>query len=236
MRYYFSITVLTFGLVISSLGVSAQVINAGVGGNNTMNLLHRLNKDVLEQHPDLVILMVGTNDMLNSKKMISYKKYEDNLVTLVRKIKEKGSEIVLMSPPPADSVYLFERHDKNLFNESPNEKLDSVRKINLRIAVNHDLKFIDLYQVFTDLNLPKHNTDLFIRNQKNSGVSDGVHPTELGYHLIGEIVFYFLKENQLVQKQQKIVCFGDSITKGSGAKGKTYPVILQNLINDYDHK
>ncbi|HEX2949579.1 MAG TPA: GDSL-type esterase/lipase family protein, partial [Armatimonadota bacterium] len=42
----------------------SEVLNAGVGGNNTRMLLERLDADVLAQHPDLVVLMVGTNDAL----------------------------------------------------------------------------------------------------------------------------------------------------------------------------
>ena len=42
------------------------VINAGVGGNTTRNLLKRVKKDVLAKKPDVVVMMVGTNDALNS--------------------------------------------------------------------------------------------------------------------------------------------------------------------------
>jgi len=51
------------------LPVKGQVINSGIKGNTTTDILGRLKKDVLDKKPDLVILMVGTNDMLNSKKM-----------------------------------------------------------------------------------------------------------------------------------------------------------------------
>lgn len=209
---------------------ASQVINAGVGGNNTDNLLARLEKDVLSKKPDLVILMVGTNDLLNSKKMISYQRYQQNLKQLVKAITENGSEMVLMSSPPVDSTYLFERHDRKLFDAAPNVKMDSARNIVAQIANEHNLKFIDLYQVFSDMDLPKHNEDLFFRNQKNVGVHDGVHPTTLGYHFIGETVFYFLKEHKLLKPNQKLMCFGDSITRGGGT---TYPQILESKIKMY---
>lgn len=221
------------------LNIYAQVVNAGVGGNSTVNLLERLDTDVLQQAPDLVILMVGTNDMLNSKKMISYGQYEKNLRKLVQKIRDKGAAILLMSSPPVDSVYLFERHDKKMFTEVPNVKLDTVRQITVRIAKEHELKHLDLYQVFSEMNLPKHNEDLFFRNPKNSKVRDGVHLTALGYQFIGELVFHYLKENKLLKVGKKIVCFGDSITNGGGINGeitaeaKNYPSILYGLILEH---
>lgn len=225
--------------LFAATNTSAQVINAGVGGNSTINLLKRLEVDVLQKTPDLVILMVGTNDMLNSKKMISYSIYESNLKEIVQKIKANGSKIVMMAPPPADSTYLYERHDRKSYQEVPNEKLDSIRRIITKVADENNLGYIDLFQAFSDRNLPQHNQDLFIKNERNSGVRDGVHPTSLGYRFIAEIVFDYLKSNTLLKEDQKVICFGDSITRGGGTKksnsilNRNYPAILSELIDEY---
>ena len=40
-------------------------INAGVGGNTVINLLNRLDDDVLSQEPDGVFLMIGGNDAIS---------------------------------------------------------------------------------------------------------------------------------------------------------------------------
>lgn len=228
------LVVINFAVVLSS---NAQVINAGVGGNSTVNLLQRLESDVLQHKPDLVILMVGTNDMLNSKKMISYQLYKNNLNKILERIKENGANVLLMSSPPVDSVYLFDRHDKELFKEAPNVKLDSARHIVASLAYENDLEYLDLFQVFQDLKLPKHNEDKYFRNEKNSGAKDGVHPTSLGYRFIAETVFECLKEKRILEEHLKIICFGDSITYGSGVKnggtveGENYPAVLLSLID-----
>jgi len=39
-----------------------EIINAGVGGDTVVNLLRRLDVDVLSHHPDAVFVMVGGND------------------------------------------------------------------------------------------------------------------------------------------------------------------------------
>ena len=222
-----------------TMNLEAQVINSGIGGNNTVNLLARLEQDVLVHHPDLVILMVGTNDMLNSKKMISYPEYTQNLKSIVSQIMAKGAKVLLMCPPPVDSIYLFQRHDRSLFQEVPNEKMDSVSQIVQQIAKSSGSDCLNLFQKFNELNLPRHNQDLFFRNEMNSGKPDGVHPTPLGYRFIAESVFQFLKSTDLLKKDVKIVCFGDSITYGSGANGggtvagETYPAVLSSLIINY---
>lgn len=214
------------------------ILNKGVGGNTTADLLKRLQVDVIDEKPDLVILMIGTNDMLNSRKMISYETYKSNLTRIVNTIKKNKSEVLLMGSPTVDSVYLFERHDKNLFKETPNKKIDTAIDMVKQVAIEQNVLFFNLNQSFKTKELPKHNEDLYIRNPKNSNAKDGVHPTPLGYKFIAEELYNFLSKEGLVHKYTKIICFGDSITKGSGAKGggtvtgENYPSFLNKMINN----
>ncbi|QWX84983.1 hypothetical protein H0I23_04925 [Cellulophaga sp. HaHaR_3_176] len=233
------ITTILFLWCVFSSTVKSQVINAGVSGNTSSNLLNRLEHDVLEQQPNVVIIMVGTNDMLNSKKMISYSTYEENLSTLIKAIKNRSSKVLLVAPPTVDSTYLFERHDRKLFRELPNVKLDTVRSVMIRLANEFNVDFVDVYQEFVNLHLPQHNEDLVIRNEKNSDRKDGVHLTALGYKMLTQSIFTALKSNDLLQENQKIICFGDSLTFGAGLKmggaviGESYPSVLQKLILEH---
>lgn len=224
-----SLNDLSINCIVTNSEKTTKVINAGIGGNTTKDLLKRIDKDVLAKKPNLVIMMVGTNDMLNSKKMLNYKTYTSNLEMLIKKIKSSGSQLVLMTPIPADSIYLFERHDKSLFKEMPNQKIDKVVDIVKKLAQENSVYFYNLNKEFKILNLPQHNQDLFIKNQKNSQRKDGVHPTALGYRFIAQNVYQFLKENNLLESKTKIICFGDSITRGGG-NGANYPMYLNDLI------
>jgi len=219
---------LAVNCAITNSEIKNRVINAGIGGNSTKDLLKRIDKDVLAKNPDLVIMMVGTNDMLNSNKMLDYKTYALNLEKLIKKIKANGSELVLMNPIPADSTYLFMRHDKHLFKETPNEKIDKAGQIVEQLAQENKVHFYNLNKRFKALNLPIHNQDLLIKNEKNSNKKDGVHPTALGYRFIAQHVYQFLTENKLLKPNGTIVCFGDSITRGD--KRGNYPTYLNELI------
>lgn len=216
----------------------AIIVNKGVAGNSTVDLLKRIDIDVVNENPDLVILMIGTNDMLNSKKMVSYDEYTSNLNKIVKTIKKNKSQVLMMSSPPVDSIYLFKRHYKTLFKESPNVKIDSVRSIVEEIAREHNTLYLNINKAFNARNVPKHNEDLYIRNEMNSNTTDGVHPTPLGYKFIAEQVYNYLEENNLTHKYKKIVCFGDSITKGSGGKGagtvsgENYPSFLYTMLKN----
>lgn len=220
--------------------IVSTILNKGVSGNSTVNLLDRLEIDVLNEKPDLVILMVGTNDLLNSKKLLSYEEYAKNLNEIVQTIKSENFEVLLMSPPTADSVYLYQRHDKSLYVDTPNAMLNSAREIVEDVSREYHTFYVDIYSSFMAKGIPKHNEDRYIRNVKNSGTKDGVHPTPIGYKFIADTVFKYLKENNLLNKYQTIICFGDSITKGAGAKGagtitgENYPSFLNTMMINND--
>lgn len=40
-----------------------EIVNRGVGGNRTADLLARVKEDVIDEHPDFIVLQVGVNDV-----------------------------------------------------------------------------------------------------------------------------------------------------------------------------
>lgn len=72
-----------------------KVINAGVSGEVSSKGLIRLKK-YLKSNPDIVILCHGGNDILQHK---SRKKLKENLLSMVKLIKENGAEVILVGVP-----------------------------------------------------------------------------------------------------------------------------------------
>jgi lysophospholipase L1-like esterase len=95
-------------------GKKSAVINAGVGGNTTADMLARIDRNCLAHRPDLTIVMAGTNDM-NSKKYIPLPQYEENMRSIIAKIAGIGSRIILMPILPVYEPYLYTRHDKSFY-------------------------------------------------------------------------------------------------------------------------
>ena len=213
------------------------VVNKGIGGNNTNDLLKRFEKDVLTQAPDLVIIMAGANDMVNSKKLLTYDQYRKNYETIIQKLAENKVKVVMMSPLPIDTGYLYQRHKKQAYNEEPTARIDSVVAITKQIARANDQYYIDLNSAFKKAKSPNRTKKSLIINEANMGIADGLHPTAEGYQYMAKIIYRFLKKQDLLRKDMKIVCFGDSITYGSymeGAgtvTGDSYPAILQACLN-----
>ncbi len=50
-------------LKIDFAGLGVKVVNRGIGGDTTPNLIHRLKEDVLSLHPRALVILIGTNDL-----------------------------------------------------------------------------------------------------------------------------------------------------------------------------
>ena len=71
-----------------------NVVNAGISGHTTVEGLARLESDVLSKNPDLVTISFGLNDMVR----ITPEAYRENLITLIKRIRERNSQVVLCTP------------------------------------------------------------------------------------------------------------------------------------------
>jgi lysophospholipase L1-like esterase len=73
--------------------VEMRVINRGVGGQDVGEELARLDRDVIAEHPDLVIWQVGTNAALRRDDLSAD---EQLILRGIAVIKERGIDVVLM--------------------------------------------------------------------------------------------------------------------------------------------
>lgn len=207
-----------------------NIINAGIGGNNTVDLLQRIEKDCLVHQPKLTILMAGTNDM-NSVKHIPLQQYEQNLEEMVKRIKATKSKVLLMTILPCYEPDLLTRHPETFYQpEGVSGRRKQINDVVRKIAAAHKTYLLDLEHRFTAIGKIGTDKDSLIQNQANSGKRDGIHPTANGYRFIGLTVYDFITANKL--PLTRIVCFGDSITKGDGSvDNNSYPGFLNKLLN-----
>jgi lysophospholipase L1-like esterase len=210
-----------------------EVINAGIGGNNTVDLLARIDKDCLVHQPELTVVMAGTNDM-NSRKYISPGDFEKNLQSIIAKIKNIKSKILLMNLLPVYEPYLFTRHDPDFYKpEGHSGRLKQMNQLIKNVAATNKLFFLNLHHIFSSVGNIGLNKNSLIKNEANSNTTDGLHPTPDGYRVIGLAVYDYIMHQNISVK--KIVCFGDSITLGDGiADGFNYPSYLKKLLSCYD--
>ncbi|MEA4918660.1 SGNH/GDSL hydrolase family protein [Proteiniphilum sp.] len=215
------------GLNLSALEVvnkEPRVINAGVGGNTTADMLARIDKNCLAHRPDLTVFMAGTNDM-NSKKYIPLPQYEKNMRSIIGKILDVGSHIILMPILPAYEPYLYTRHDKSFYEpEGYVGRKNEMNKLIRNLASEYQLTFLDMHHIFEMIGNIGEEENSLIQNEANSGKTDGLHPTNNGYRLMAVAIYECIIQNNL--PHERVVCFGDSITVGA------YPGYLRKLLSE----
>lgn len=75
-----------------------SVVNAGVSGDNAVNGLKRLERDVLRFSPDLVTVNFGLNDAMNPDVDGGVSAYARAMDELLTRIRDAGSEALLVTP------------------------------------------------------------------------------------------------------------------------------------------
>jgi acyl-CoA thioesterase I len=77
------------------------VLNRGVNGEQTNNMLARFERDVIAEHPQLVIWQVGTNSVLRDQPL---RRHAIELHEGIDELKASGADVVLIDPQYAPKV------------------------------------------------------------------------------------------------------------------------------------
>ena len=196
--------------------LATEIINKGICGNNTNDILDRLQKDVLSERPDLVVLMIGTNDFCNERKFISSDKFSANLDSIIFCITVK-TPLLLLTILPVNWDSIFTRHNRSKY---PENYYDSVYKCNSIIRAKRwsNTFIVDIY-------------DYFIAYPDSLYLIDGVHPSDFANIELANIVYGAIIKNFNLRFINKIICFGDSITR-SVKTLHPYSYYLSNLLNE----
>jgi acyl-CoA thioesterase-1 len=73
--------------------IGREVVNAGVSGDTTAQALARIDADVLQRDPKIVIVGLGGNDFLQNADLAET---EGNLRTIIRRIQQRGAAVILL--------------------------------------------------------------------------------------------------------------------------------------------
>ena len=157
--------------------VDFEILNYGVGGDRTCELLARVD-EVVAQKPDFVVLEVGINDVwrrFTLDEIVTEEEFEANYSALVEKLKAAGAKLILIQP------YVLGMTDKRRFRPY----LEPYKEIIGKIARREGLPLIPLDEIFNgvtqDINPAKFS-------------EDGVHPTHRGCRYIADLVIKELKK------------------------------------------
>lgn len=197
------------------------ITNAGIAGNTSADLVGRVDGDVLSFKPQLVIILIGTNDALFGG-AFSLTNYRDNMVTLITKLQAANAKVLLLSPPPHGTDTIGKK-------DYINNNLDTMASELSRLSKQYNCYYYDLHAAVVATGTPNPAAASLILNKANNPQKpDGIHFTKKGIAFLAANVYDFIKTNQLTGYYH-IVCFGDSITVEYG--DMSYPLQLQFLLD-----
>ncbi len=146
------------------------VINTGISGNTTNNILADFEWRITQFKPAVVSLMLGTNDCI--RKGITTEVFEQNLETIVTKIRESGAVPILHTP-------------NTLIPEKAPDRgaaLPLYVPIIRKVAESRNVVLVDNYQYWEDA--MKNGTPVY-----RQWLNDPIHPGETGHQEIARLLF-----------------------------------------------
>ncbi|MBI4977184.1 MAG: hypothetical protein HZC28_06855 [Spirochaetes bacterium] len=116
-----------------TFGHAGACINSGRGGDTTVDLLSRFDRDCAAYKPDFVFITIGGNDA-NPDRKLSADAYRKNLVLIIQKLKAMNTSVILQTYYAPDN-----RNMTPDFMSAFNERMNIVRET----AASMDTALID---------------------------------------------------------------------------------------------
>lgn len=152
--------------------IEFEFVDLGISGDQTKNLVERLEDDFVAVQPDIVSILIGVNDTWHhaeTRDWIPNDVFEARYRTVLEAIKTRTSAKIMILEP-----FLIPVEDKLYFREDLHEKIEIIRK---------------LAREYADVYLPTDGllASAFVGDDPLSYAADGVHPTAKGAEFIGKL-------------------------------------------------
>lgn len=159
-----------------------EIVNKGVSGERSVDLLTRWQRDVIDQKPDFLSICIGTNDIWrqydSELQAITPDIYEENLRRMLKWTKDElNIPVILIEVQPIEKVCLNMDWDFRfrLYNEGGVQVKDYNERVH-KVAAEFDAYYCPVNKLMA------HNTK---KNPLVSYTNDGVHPNSTGIVAIG---------------------------------------------------
>ncbi len=182
-----------------------EMYNVGISGDTASGALARIDDDLMYYDPDIVVIMLGMNDIkgnlyvkgmevtesVEAQRKEMHDKYESEMTQIFEKLEGYGVEVIICTPTPYDDITdtVYER----------STGLAKCAEFLREYASEHDLKLVDHFANF----YPTYCNEKYIS-------SDRVHPTELGHHLMAESIMYSLGYTDSMQTEKAMTSFNEA--------------------------
>ena len=156
--------------------IDFEFVNLGISGNRSVDLLNRMDTDVIEIAPDIISILIGVNDVWHRHshgKEMTDEQFEDYYRRVLERIKKETNAKILMMAP-----FLLCAPDK----ENMREEVERVAAIVKRLADEYADAYLPLDEKFKAALPTAPEPDFYSQ--------DGVHPNAEGAAFIGELYLH----------------------------------------------
>ena len=149
------------------------LINKGISGQTTVEMLSRFNEDVIKQNPKAVYILAGINDIAQNSGYISIDDISKNIIKMGLLAQKNNIKVVICSVLPVTEIIWNEKI------KNANQKVIELNQKLISSSKKNNFIYLDYYS--------KMKEDLSLLTY------DGLHPNEKGY----------LKMNAIIKKSLK---------------------------------
>ena len=160
--------------------LGASVYNAGVGGNTTDMAIGRMQDEIINQNPDVVVICLAMNDQAYAvaakSVLVPLERYRANLETLAKTVAAAGIDVVFATPNPVcdEKGYYKDGVDYTYNNGQLPLYCNAMREV----AIKYGCGLIDINYEF----------DLLPAKGPYMGYGDGIHQNDKGRQFYAELV------------------------------------------------
>ena len=161
-----------------------ELVGSGISANKVYDLYLRLEEDVLDKNPDVVVIYIGVNDVWHKTIRgtgTDPDKFEKFYVAILKKLKARSIKSILCTPAVVG--------EKTDYSNPLDGDLNRYSNIIRDIAQKNGLPLIDLRKKFLDYN-KINNTG---NKEKEILTYDGVHLNTLGNQLVAKEMWNAIK-------------------------------------------
>lgn len=164
-------------------GDNAPMVNSGIAGYKTQDLLDKIDKLLYQHNPTKVIMLIGINDISSSTEDENMTLAKENIEKLVKSIKSNRKKATLY----VQSIYPVNqqlRDYKTPFPEDINEKIIELNKEIEKICNENGAVYVNMHDslVNSEGNLREEFTE------------DGLHVNGVGYARITRELIPYIYE------------------------------------------
>jgi len=149
-------------------------VNRGIGGQTTPQMLVRFRPDVIDLHPEVVVILAGTNDIAGNTGPMRSEDIEANYESFTELARANGIRVVYSSVLP---VHNYTDRSKDFFAQRPQKRILELNNWLKDYCAKNKIVYLDYFSALVDEQ----------GMLKKDLAEDGLHPNAAGYKIMAPL-------------------------------------------------